>query len=793
MMKNLINGVVLVGGLSVFSSHAAILYLSDAATDDSRDCKSAAAACKTLSGVYGKANAGDEIYIAEGTYSISTPYFSMSKAVTLSGGYSADFNKRTGDATKTTITTGGSAGFDRLFYLNTGTDAWLTFDTLTLTGLSNADTKNGAILTHGSGALLALNNVVMEGNVMQAGSGAVEMALATDKLKITKSKFVNNEGKTANGGAVSANGGYVEIGLTTFTGNKAPAGGAVNMNGGMLSLTDGSFDKNQSTANAGAINLVATTADINRVVLSENTSVQQGGAISLDAASVVSLQNATFYKNTVDGAEGSRGAAVAVNGGTLVLNYSTFYNNEAAEGGVSRNAGALSVWGAGSKVNLFGNLFLDNRVGSVQSNIAFKEGTITDKGSNIFGYAVNDDADDDGLWKINADLSKTATDQMGLFGTEISTTLTNTDIADIIKDVDGPVDNGGTTTSIKLAIASPARDKIASNRAAYYGLGKNTANPFVSLQQAHSAMKVFKEYAAGTYHFNLDTDGDGSGDGAVIFSTYINKDGWVLVASGDKSTPVAAGAYAAKSALSLRSDSILEKSIVAHAAFLFDEVRINTPAGSNVALDMISSQQGVLDALKAYNVLPNNFSGGNWLATNGGLFIDGATAAASTNTLDKAIFDATNDVDALSWLPATNDDVVTKGNGTAIKENMDLWVRVSNHYCDGTKVSTDGRGLHRADYKNPNDIYQADDVKFCDIGAFEFNNGYRLDCHDEDGKRSENNFDLLGTGEVKIDICIGGDLDKITPKALLDNLGAFHPAFYLVLLSVLGLRLRKQR
>ncbi|MCY4046450.1 MAG: right-handed parallel beta-helix repeat-containing protein [Cellvibrionales bacterium] len=132
-------------------------------------------------------------------------------------------------------------------------------------------------------------------------------------------------------------------------------------------------------------------------------------------------------------------------------------------------------------------------------------------------------------------------------------------------------------------------------------------------------------------------------------------------------------------------------------------------------------------------------------------------------------------VNAEGWVLFTPDNATERAGAvydeqTPVDDDNAFWVRSSNNYCDGTITSTDARGLPRVDFLNPADANQVGKVQKCDIGAFEYNDGYQFDCHDEDGARSENRIDIFGDGIVDIEICFGGDLSNATPKALLNNI-----------------------
>jgi len=156
--------------------------------------------------------------------------------------------------------------------------------------------------------------------------------------------------------------------------------------------------------------------------------------------------------------------------------------------------------------------------------------------------------------------------------------------------------------------------------------------------------------------------------------------------------------------------------------------------------------------------------------------------------LNVIIFDTPGKTSGLRWTPGANGHLETYEWPTASAAmrtiDLDLWVRSSDAFCGGI-VKTDQRGMPRPDYVNLNDPNQYGDVRDCDIGAIEWNDGYRLDCKDEDGERPENSI-----VKTEITFCIK-DLSQITPKGIIDNMGYFNTTAFWFLLSLVVFRFKK--
>lgn len=119
---------------------------------------------------------------------------------------------------------------------------------------------------------------------------------------------------------------------------------------------------------------------------------------------------------------------------------------------------------------------------------------------------------------------------------------------------------------------------------------------------------------------------------------------------------------------------------------------------------------------------------------------------------------------------------------------------VGEGVCNGAITTVDARGFPRSDFTNPNDTNQNGDIHDCDIGAFEYNDGYKFDCYSEDGMRPvlDPVIDLeSGTVNFSQTMCVGGDLSTVTPGAFIDNFSGSLHYMYLLGLGLLGFYRKK--
>ena len=90
----------------------------------------------------------------------------------------------------------------------------------------------------------------------------------------------------------------------------------------------------------------------------------------------------------------------------------------------------------------------------------------------------------------------------------------------------------------------------------------------------------------------------------------------------------------------------------------------------------------------------------------------------------------------------------------------------------------DERGFDRPDKVNANDPDQDGDIRACDIGAFEFNNAYRVDCYAEDGLRPD------GGSGVSLGYCPDGNTTDAAE--VVSNIIGSTNMWTLLLLSAVG-------
>lgn len=330
---------------------------------DSNACNTTAKPCATIQGALDKAAAGDEIYIAGGTFTRSTdPLVTIDKAITLSGGWDTAFVNQNSE----TILDGQNAR--RVMSINraslvilenltirnglageangsegAGINA-LYVDQLTMRRIkllnNHADSYGGGL--NYQGILGTMENSLVEGNSGLEGGG-IDARYQSD-FEISYTTFRNNSARDDGGGlrggskllgslfddnSANGEGGGVRVGDLnfevedcTFQNNRAVEGGA--MYGGWLRVTNSTFTRNYATGRGGAISNNYYLWMLNSSVL-DNLAFSQGGGLYATGYTF-DVRNTTLSGNQA----WVEGGAVWRNGETALRN-SIFYGNESPQ------------------------------------------------------------------------------------------------------------------------------------------------------------------------------------------------------------------------------------------------------------------------------------------------------------------------------------------------------------------------------------------------------------------------------------------------------------------------------
>ena len=357
------------------------------------------------------AQAGDEIWVAAGTYKPTTGIdrsisFTLKNNVAVFGGFAGIETVRSQRdfATNVTVLSGdiGSVGVntDNSYHVvvSRSTNSATILDGFTITA-GNANESSSAYYSGGGmyndGGSPTLNDVIFIGNHARLGGGIytqcagdgciVDLKLtnvflrentaivrgggiatsflpspsSTHHLSLTNVDFISN---TANrtGGGMSNDGSKLTLMNVNFSGNSALGGGGLeHLPQNTSTLTNVTFNSNSVSEGGGGM-LIGAEGHIltilTNVTFSNNSSTQFGGGIANERDSDLLLTNITFKDNsaiTYGGGIANGGLQGTVSTGIVSLINTTFNNNSAGS-----NGGA--VYNESGTINLHNSILYGN-------------------------------------------------------------------------------------------------------------------------------------------------------------------------------------------------------------------------------------------------------------------------------------------------------------------------------------------------------------------------------------------------------------------------------------------------
>lgn len=583
-----------------------------------------------------------------------------------------------------------------------------------------------------------------------------EAWLTLDTLTFTGATHSTNDS-----GLFLSLGSWLRLDNVTVTGNilsRYDGFGAIQMSAGdKLDVLNSEISHNQARGiatdekpargSAGAIYLPAgSSATIDNTSFISNTAVGSGGAIYSDQATLA-ISDSTFTSNQ----SGKSGGAVYITSATaedVSIEGSSFTSNS------SLSAGGAMWAGSTGSLKIERNTFDANTTDANGGALAVANGNITIINNTFYGNVADVSADSSG--------KRGGAINFGGFGAGSEAVVAyNTMMDNEARSADSTSLGGGIhINDSALGVVTLTANLIFNNSAEF---GPNVDD-------------IDKLVDGG---FNLIGHAGNAGMYSAASGAIANASSWggtSFTAVESELTSIIEGTLQKNGGgvktLKLKEDSIARNAVVYDGIEGFGQ-------GQSIGWPFTTIKQatGAIKVYPGYGTAKEYFFDMDGLGVDvfkskavdedGRILVDKATAAVLTET---------------GLLIENSDSTETK------------WVS-STGACNGTITGTDGRGLPRSDFINPNDQAQFDrEYPDCDIGAFEWNNGYQLDCYDEDGDRPV--FDPIldleeGTLDVNQTMCFGGDIFGATPGALLDNLGTMNK-YYLMLLGLLGfVRMRK--
>ena len=282
---------------------------------------------------------GVTFHIAQGDYStqnyvrVSFPELGRKVRIALCGGYDPqssgkDLSARDIEQYPTVIKAPSGSGTARMFFFQRWLD--MNLDGLTFAGgMGDSSIGGGAVL---------LNET------------------STSSILFKDCTFTKNNSASFGGAVTGAN----DVGQISFVGcsfldnSAVKSGGAIRITGGTWNFTDCTFSGNKGTTGdsfGGALYVKEAELECNGCDFSENTSVNNGGAVWMNAMSKADFIDCDFTSNVCTA---NLAGAICLSGANpLNITGGTFKGNSAAEGGCIYN-------NAASSISITGTKFIDN-------------------------------------------------------------------------------------------------------------------------------------------------------------------------------------------------------------------------------------------------------------------------------------------------------------------------------------------------------------------------------------------------------------------------------------------------
>jgi len=294
-------------------------YVNGATGNNSNNCKSPAAACKTIGHAISLAASGDSIMVAAGTY---TENLTINKSLKIigSGASATVIDGRSVNTVVTISSTGANVVLSNLTIRNgenssgggVNNSGRLTLNNSTVTeNLAPLQCYGFNCLFHGgtasgggiynSGTLTISNSIISRnhagsfctgplscsafgGGIYNGGTLMIQNSTLTGNGADIGCPFGGRSCKVGMGGAVGSGGGTVTLNNSTVEGNKARCSGGCSGTGGAIANGSGNLAMNNSTVSGnpdgGIFN--GGTATLQNSIVANNSGQDCGGTITSD-------------------------------------------------------------------------------------------------------------------------------------------------------------------------------------------------------------------------------------------------------------------------------------------------------------------------------------------------------------------------------------------------------------------------------------------------------------------------------------------------------------------------------
>jgi CSLREA domain-containing protein len=225
-----------------------------------------------------------------------------------------------------------------------GSGAALIVNRMTLAH-GNAVSGGAIAANSGSGMTVVISDSLLTRNQAEYDGGAISLGAGTT-ITVTNSTFSHNQTTYVygEGGAIIVGGAASVKGNSYFLENSSAYGGAIYGNtGAVLHLRDSRFEGNLASHSGGALYLSSASLNMINCDLYDNGATDQGGAM-YSSGGAATISESVFDNNGIMDAPGSGGAIFSYSSNQLIIDNSTFHDNQAdTSGGAIASNSALTI------------------------------------------------------------------------------------------------------------------------------------------------------------------------------------------------------------------------------------------------------------------------------------------------------------------------------------------------------------------------------------------------------------------------------------------------------------------